>query len=159
MVDPMEIVPKQPGKFLLRFILLFLLLAGIWSFIATPYAFFKMHVLQWAVRVFFEHPPFIRDPGFLQGYAVSVLILAALSLARWSRDNFHQWKKYPWFSAVFLVVLLIIIDIAGSLLEISAQRSTSFILNYTVTWLLSVGTVALPFLAWFYLESRIKSAS
>ncbi len=154
----MEIIPSHPGKFLLRFIMLFLLFSGLWTFIATSYAFFKMHVLQIAVyHLFPDQPPFIRDPGFLQGYAIAVLIFLSLSLARWNKDNLDQWKIYPWLGAGLCLILLIVLDITGNLLEISAQRSTSFFLNYSVTWLLSVGTITLPFLGWFYLESMMKS--
>jgi hypothetical protein len=157
MVASMEIISKNPLPFLLRLLFFFFLLLGIWSIFATSYANLKMLGLQAIIQLINPvNPPYIRPPGFMQGYAISELTFLALVLARWSKTNLMQWKRYPWILLVFMLLVLVTVDFGANLLEILGQHSRAFWINFTVTWLLSAGTIVLPFFAWIVLEARAK---
>jgi hypothetical protein len=158
LVDAMEISPKHYSWMLLRFVFIFILLIACWTLIASFYAQAKMHLLQMTLSWFNpSNTPFIRNPGFLQGYAISEITLISLSLARWHKSNIHLWKKYPWILLGCMVLILVFFDFLSNFLELISQSSSSFILNYTVTWLLSAGSITLPFLMWLWLESKTKA--
>jgi hypothetical protein len=154
----MEIDTKHYAWILLRFVCFFVLLLACWTLIASAYAQGKMHLLQLTLSWFNpSNTPFIRNPGFLQGYAITEITLLSLSLARWNRSNLHLWKQYPWILLGNMILVLVFFDFLSNFLELISQGSSSFFLNYTVTWLLSAGSITLPFLMWIWLENKAKA--
>lgn len=154
----MEINPKNYAWILLRFVVIFLILLAIWTLLASTYAQTKMQILQLSLSWYNpSHTPFIRTPSFLQGYAITELTLIALSLARWNKSNMKLWRQYPWLLLGAMILLLIFFDFLSNFLELIGQGSNSFFLNYTITWLLSAGSITLPFLMWLYLENKTKA--
>lgn len=154
----MEINTKNYAWILLRFVVIFLLLLAFWTLLASTYAQTKMHILQLSLSWYNpSNAPFIRTPSFLQGYAITELTLLALSLARWNKTNIKTWKQYPWLLLGVMILLLVFFDFLSNFLELISQGSNSFFLNYTITWLLSAGSITLPFLMWLYLENKTKA--
>jgi hypothetical protein len=154
----MEINTKNYAWILLRFVIIFVLLIAFWTLFASIYAQAKMQVLQLALSWYNpSNTPFIRTPGFLQGYAITELTLLSLSLARWNKLNIKLWKQYPWSLLGVMLLLLVFFDFLSNFLELISQGSNSFFLNYTITWLLSAGSITLPFLMWLYLENKTKA--
>lgn len=154
----MEISTKHYAWILLRFVLIFIFFLACWTLIASFYAQIKMHALQMTLSLFNpSNTPFIRNPGFLQGYAITEITLVSLSLARWNKSNLHQWKQYPWILLGAMLLILVFFDFLSNFLELISQGSSSFFLNYTVTWLLSAGSITLPFLMWLWLENKTKA--
>ncbi len=155
----MEIIRRLSFGFLLRFIVWFLLFLALWSLVSSSYSWFKMQTLQQILSwIYPTQTPFIRNPGFLQGFAISELTLLSLIFARWNKVDLSSIKKYPWTKVLGCIAILFIINIASQLMEVISQRSSTFFLNYAVTWLLSVGVIVLPFLCWVWLESTLKPA-
>lgn len=154
----MEINTKHYAWILLRFVFIFVLLLASWTLIASTYAQAKMHVLQLTLSWYNpSHTPFIRNPGFLQGYAITEITLLSLALARWNKANIHLRKQYPWTLLGAMILVLVFFDFLSNFLELISQGSSSFFLNYAVTWLLSAGSITLPFLMWIWLENKAKA--
>jgi hypothetical protein len=154
-MDNEKIKVNFDSRFAIRLVFYTLVFMVLFYFLADALISLKMSIVKPTLDLLYgaKTPPYIHRPPTYRGISLSLVCYMSLVVASLNKNTFILFFRDNWKPFLIYLVSMIAFETVGIVVEITTN---SFVSYYASTFILSVGSILLALLFWFFLFPSLK---